>query len=648
MVGFIDSLRLKGKLILLTAGTLVPLAGAIGLAWVNLNKTNTNVQKLETTRLIPVSQLKEVADLYAVNIVDTTHKAVHKSITVEEALKSVEQAKSRINELWPGLKSKMESEPAASEQLASALKNEAAAAALTDEIIESLKKGDLAAMKDIQLTKLYPAIDPFSTDVSNLIAVEMKLASAEVKSTSNGVATTVNALLISSSIALLLAIALSQIISKRIASQAQTFRQKLEELGDQDIRGIQFGLESLAHADLTRMANQSVQPITSLSKDEFGELGQALNKIIASTDSAISAYETARTNLNSLVERLRNGTSQTSDAAAFMNRRTQELAETADSLTSVVGQVASGAEQTAQSAQSIAEAGEQLASGAARANNALSELTESVNQVLDGTADQQSALEVTNEALTVSMQSAQATMIAIQGIRSQVERNSITIESLGKKGQEIGDIVRTIEEIAEQTNLLALNAAIEAARAGDAGRGFAVVADEVRKLAERAAQSTRDISALILAVRSDVDAAVEANSATQSNIDSLSDSAAQMEKSFDSVNNALAQVSEVASQSQAAVRQMSSLSETLGREVDLVAATAEENSASVEEISSSTQTNAAAAEEMSASVAEQGDSVQQLQELARRVSEISAELTDAADVFKTESTNKNSPAQRAA
>src|SRR3546814_9468184 len=79
--------------------------------------------------------------------------------------------------------------------------------------------------------------------------------------------------------------------------------------------------------------------------------------------------------------------------------------------------------------------------------------------------------------------------------------SSVLIEESARK---IADIVGLIDEIAFQTNLLALNASVEAARAGEAGKGFAVVAREVRGLAQRSANASKDIKALISASNAQV------------------------------------------------------------------------------------------------------------------------------------------------
>jgi methyl-accepting chemotaxis protein len=86
------------------------------------------------------------------------------------------------------------------------------------------------------------------------------------------------------------------------------------------------------------------------------------------------------------------------------------------------------------------------------------------------------------------------------------------INRLGKRSQEIGQILKVIDEVTDQTSLLALNAAILAAQAGEHGKGFAVVAEEIRELAERTAASTKEIANVIAAVQQDTAGSVQAMS----------------------------------------------------------------------------------------------------------------------------------------
>ena len=98
--------------------------------------------------------------------------------------------------------------------------------------------------------------------------------------------------------------------------------------------------------------------------------------------------------------------------------------------------------------------------------------------------------------------------------RARDPGSASVMKEMGKRAEEIGDIVQTINLIADRTNLLSLNASIEArARAGEHGRGFAVVA-EIRALADRAASSA-DVAKIVRGLQASVRDAVASSTDSQ-------------------------------------------------------------------------------------------------------------------------------------
>ncbi|WP_026842630.1 methyl-accepting chemotaxis protein [Citrifermentans bremense] len=234
------------------------------------------------------------------------------------------------------------------------------------------------------------------------------------------------------------------------------------------VRSITVPVQELIAAN-DRLADKDLTvSITLTGGDELGHLAESSRK---------------------MVESLRGILGQVSDSSA-------QIAAASSQLQSTAVQIATGAEEVASQTGSVATASEEMAATSGDIAQ---------NCMLAAETSRQSSESANDGGAVV-----QETISGMVRIAERVKDSARTVESLGERSEQIGDIIETIQDIADQTNLLALNAAIEAARAGEQGRGFAVVADEVRALAERTTKATKEIGAMIKAIQDETKAAVSA------------------------------------------------------------------------------------------------------------------------------------------
>jgi methyl-accepting chemotaxis protein len=138
----------------------------------------------------------------------------------------------------------------------------------------------------------------------------------------------------------------------------------------------------------------------------------------------------------------------------------------------------------------IKEISQTLASGASQQSSIIGDLTSSVDEISEKSKH---SSELASSAAELSA----AVMRNAQKGNEQMEQMTLAVGDINRASQDIGKIIKVIDDIAFQTNILALNAAVEAARAGEAGKGFAVVADEVRNLASKSAAAAKETGTLI-------------------------------------------------------------------------------------------------------------------------------------------------------
>ncbi|MDP3585695.1 MAG: methyl-accepting chemotaxis protein [Thiobacillus sp.] len=278
--------------------------------------------------------------------------------------------------------------------------------------------------------------------------------------------------------------------------------------------------------------------------DELGELAEGNLTINASVTEDITGAVADSINytveeLRTLVRGINNATQQMDDAA-------NQAGQVSDALQLAARRQTAEIEET---------------------SSAVVNLAQSVQTVSSNAAESARVAEQSLAAAEKGQQAVANAISSMNGLREQIQETSKRIKRLGESSQEIGEIVELISDITEQTNVLALNAAIQAASAGEAGRGFSVVAEEVQRLAERSADATKQIAAIVKTIQSDTHDTVAAMEvSTQGVVEGakLSDAAGQTLAEIGTVSKTLAGlIADISSATQSQAESTAKVAETM-------------------------------------------------------------------------------------
>ncbi len=248
------------------------------------------------------------------------------------------------------------------------------------------------------------------------------------------------------------------------------------------------------------------------------------------------------------------GSDEIAQLGKYFNEFIEKLQNMIKKVAHVTDKVASASVELSATAEEISKGTDTLTSRASQTAAAVEEMNATVGQVAQNSGKAAGLAQETVKTAQEGGTVVTSTISGMQQLSEAVSSSATIISDLGKSSDQIGEIVRTIEDIADQTNLLALNAAIEAARAGEQGRGFAVVADEVRKLAERTTKATKEIGDMIRQIQQDTRGAVE----------SMQQGTQKVTAGVDLVNktgDALSQIVRMVSESADMIRQIAVASE---------------------------------------------------------------------------------------
>lgn len=360
-------------------------------------------------------------------------------------------------------------------------------------------------------------------------------------------------------------------------------------------------------------------------RSDKDRLGLAFSQMTENYKGIILQLETSMNSLQSSTDILGQVVDTSNQATSQIAATMQDLAKGSAQQSESTNRTMVSAEQVNQAIGDLVNSSKEQGEAVHQASGISAEIINTTNLVNEQI---QAMLKQSDIAIQESNQGSatvEKTINGMQQISDKVQLSAQKVEEMGKRSNQIGMILQTIEEIAAQTNLLALNAAIEAARAGEHGKGFAVVAEEVRKLAERSSNATQEIAELITGIQTSVREAVEVMELSTREVTQGTEQANQAGMALNQILTAAGDVSLQAEKVKTAMESMAKMADQLNGSMNTVSNGVANNIAASEQIDKAATQVAEAIEEI-ASISEENSAA--IQEVSASSQEINAQIDE--------------------
>ena len=446
----IKNLSIRAKLWLLVASLLVlTLATSITLM-LELNSANQRMASIYNNRVMPMQQLKLIADAYGIKLVETTNKVYNQQILAESGKDTLTQARNDAQAAWNAyMQTQLTAEEKALADRVNTLLE--AISPRIDDVLRLFERDDHEGLGSFIEYRLFPSVSPLAASLQQLSAMQEQLALQAYEEAQAASTRTIMLAAVTVAILLVLTLISASLIIRTITRNLDSAVQVAETVAQGDLR---------SHIEVT-------------SKDELGRLMLALKgmnnnllsivgRIRESSESIATGATQISTGNNDLSQRTEEQASNLQQTAASM----EELASTVRHNTDNAQQATTLARNAAHTASQGGEAMEQVTQTMETISASSRKIADIIG-VIDGIAFQTNILAlnaaveaarageqgrgfavVAGEVRALAGRSAEAAKeikLLIQQSVSQVNEGTTLVEATGKT---IGDVVQQVQSVA--------------------------------------------------------------------------------------------------------------------------------------------------------------------------------------------------------